>query len=113
MAAGLTAFDEHGLRWYIAEGDPAWEASIALTRLGYRQIVLPRRVLEGGPVDLCLPERIVESLTSVYETLELGGYPIEKMTEIRDALLRALTLWDCCSTLGEAIGEGKEDRRPA
>lgn len=74
--ANITASDEHGFTWVVAEGDPGWAAaSYAKKILLLDKPVLPRQLLHTGWPDIQI-HRAVDSLLDTYaanlnmETLE-------------------------------------------
>lgn len=55
----MIVFDEHGEKWEVARGDPAYDAVRYLTRAGYKTIRLPLAILLASP---SLPQPTIDHL---------------------------------------------------
>ena len=87
-----TISDEDGLLWLVGKGDPAWEL---VRRLGRPDVVLPRETILRGT--LPHPGRVGQ------HTARLGtGFTATGAPSVREAFLRAVTLFDCLVELRSA-----------
>lgn len=80
-----TISDEDGRLWLVDKGDPAWEL---LGRLGRPDVVLPKETIIHATVPH--PKRVEQHAT------RLGtGFAATNDPSVREAFLRAVTLFDC------------------
>ena len=58
----MQVLDEHGERWEVKNGDPAWKAVKYLMKIGFVNIVLPLSILTIGNRIRDLPWPTMEEL---------------------------------------------------
>lgn len=87
-----TISDEDGLLWLVGKGDPAWEL---LGRLGRPDVVLPRQTILRGTIPH--PGQVEQHAARLGTGFAATGDP-----GVREAFLRAVTLFDCLVELRPA-----------
>lgn len=88
--------DDRGWSWAVHNGDPAAALVTRLSRLGFRDIVLPQAtIVDGLPTAGPSVEDLIKD-AGTYRTLE----PIvdaDTRKRLVDALLRRMALYDLCA----------------
>ena len=44
----MVILDEHGNKWAVEKGDPAWDVCKKISRVGLKEIVLPKEIILHG-----------------------------------------------------------------
>lgn len=107
--------DDYGWQWAVQNGDPAAAIIVALARLGYRNIILPRETIVGGVVVNGPSVAALEEQARVYGTTTDLDDGTRKT--LADSLLHQMVLYDICTALGRIEGltprsvSGTIDRR--
>lgn len=85
----MIVLDEHGFRWEVSKGDPAYAAADHLKRRGYADIVLPRTLLVHGRRVEGLPWPSDQGAVALTNDVRNGAAE-------PDNALRYMACLDCC-----------------